>query len=138
MKVLFLDVDGVLNDAKTNTRCAGFFGLEPKLVKRFLAWLPKDVKIVLSSTWRLYSAVHHCLNDAGITWIDVTDDLMLWDRGEEIYRWLKTHPEVTSFAILDDRDDFGGRFAEQIVYTNEKVGVTKADLAKVSAILEQP
>ena len=59
----------------------------------------------LASTWRydpagLFSARHW-----GIPFIDVTPDMPDRPRRDEILSWLKDHPEVRRFAVLDDEDD---------------------------------
>lgn len=64
-----------------------------------------DAKVVLSSTWRydpagLFSAKHW-----GIPFIDVTPDLPKRPRRDEVLAWLKDHPDVTRYVIIDDEDD---------------------------------
>jgi HAD domain in Swiss Army Knife RNA repair proteins len=64
-----------------------------------------QAQIVLTSTWRydpagLFSAKHW-----GIPFIDVTPDLPKEPRRNEILAWLRDHPEVTRYAVLDDEDD---------------------------------
>jgi hypothetical protein len=51
MKVIFLDIDGVLNCWATTERWRGYIGIDPKLAQRF-AELVTGAKVVLSSTWR--------------------------------------------------------------------------------------
>ena len=58
MKVIFLDIDGVLNCIgsfnRTKTRFNGFVGMDPTLVARFNSLVEKTgARVVLSSTWRL-------------------------------------------------------------------------------------
>lgn len=116
MKVLFLDIDGVLNRDGTKERCNGYIGVDRFLCNKFLKWLrTTDVKIVLSSTWRLHSDMWQHLEDAGIKWIDITPDMARRQlsgiyaapgRGTEIQTWLDNHPEVTQWAILDDMNEF--------------------------------
>lgn len=141
MKVLFLDVDGVLNRQGTKTRINGFMGLDPVLVDRFVAWCRAhpEVKIVLSSSWRLQSAftdaLRESLSDHGIAWVDVTPHLKGHGRGLEIKHWLDLNPGHTHIAILDDMNDMKpvGRF---LVQTSEKHGVLDRHLQRVSKLLE--
>lgn len=53
-KLLFLDIDGVLNWAKTEDRLDGYVGLCKDRIARFnrIIEAVPDVKIVVSSTWR--------------------------------------------------------------------------------------
>jgi hypothetical protein len=61
--------------------------------------------VVLSSTWRydpagLFSAKH-----SGIPFVDVIPDMPKKPRRDEILAWLKRHPEVKRFVVIDDEDD---------------------------------
>ena len=53
MKVIFLDIDGVLNCAKTpNPRKLPYI-VDPRLLRRFARLVKRTkAKVVLSSTWR--------------------------------------------------------------------------------------
>lgn len=105
MKVIFLDIDGVLNCQKTVERFHGFISVDPLLVKRLNRILKEtDAKIVLSSTWRLFEDNKEILEKANIKYIDITPDFHT-TRGEEISDWLSRHPEVERYVILDDDSD---------------------------------
>lgn len=105
MKVLFLDVDGVLNSRATTDFKNHLFPIDPYM--SFLVGkiqLDTDCEIVLSSSWRLHP-----------DGIEAVEKLLpLLDktpynggiRGSEVKQWLKEHPEVTRYAILDDDSDF--------------------------------
>ena len=94
MKLLFLDIDGVLNGTVTTERWNGLIGLDRRLVSMFLEWLSgKDVRIVLSSTWRLYDDTKEQLAAAGLSWIGQTSDLRAI-RGHEIAQFLNETPGV--------------------------------------------
>jgi hypothetical protein len=105
MKVVFLDIDGVLNcKATRNTRKLPYV-VDAKLLKRFHRLLERTrAKVVLSSTWRydpagLFSAKHW-----GIPFIGVTPDMPNKPRRNEILAWLKTHPGVSRYVVIDDED----------------------------------
>jgi hypothetical protein len=120
MKVLFLDVDGVLNSQRLGTPD----GMRPWCVTQ-LARIVKEsgCKIVVSSTWRAggigeTSDFHRCLLEASVpgddtiqrVLIGITPDLVgngEGARGDEIAAWLGEHPDVESFVILDDDTDMG-------------------------------
>lgn len=141
MKVLFLDVDGVLNRDGTKERIDGFTGLDATLVERFMFWHKKhpEVEIVLSSTWRLPSAFtnphYNALLDAGFVFKGETPHMPYEGRGAEIASWLSNHPEVTHIAILDDIA-IKGKVAKYLVQTSEKDGVTKSKLNKINKLLD--
>lgn len=119
-RVIFLDVDGVLNCQSTVERFQGVIGIEParvKLLRRIVD--ATGAKIVLSSTWRSTEShlteVKRALYQEGLAIFDVTPRFALalrtlgWDRGRqlrylrapEILAWLKEHP-VESYVALDD------------------------------------
>lgn len=140
MKVLFLDIDGVLNCDTTQERIgvgryAKFTGLDAALVKRFKDWLEgKDICIVLSSTWRTDPNCRQVILEAGIDCYDFTDNL--GKRSREVDNWLHNHPEVTHYAILDDIKFFSGTQAAHFVRTNYRTGLRDKDLRSVEVILE--
>jgi hypothetical protein len=106
MKVIFLDIDGVLNCKKTSNPRKFPYVVDPKLLKRFLRLLERSgAKVVLTSTWRydpagLFSAKHW-----GIPFIDITPDMPKKARRNEVLSWLKTHPKVKRYVVIDDEDD---------------------------------
>jgi hypothetical protein len=74
MKVLFLDVDGVLNNASTIQRYA--MGIDPflaSLVRRVI--VNTGCKIVLSSSWRLVKRGREQVDRQVGSFFDVTPDL---------------------------------------------------------------
>ncbi len=106
MKVIFLDIDGVLNCKKTpNPRKLPYI-VDTKLLERFESLLERTgAKVVLSSTWRydpagLFSAKHW-----GIPFVAVTPDMPTQPRREEVLAWLNEHPDVDRYAVIDDEDD---------------------------------
>jgi hypothetical protein len=106
MKVIFLDIDGVLNCKKTpNPRKLPYI-VDSKLLKRFESLLERtDAKVVLSSTWRydpagLFSAKHW-----GVPFVGITPDMPKQPRRNEVLAWLKEHPDVDRYAVIDDEDD---------------------------------
>lgn len=137
MKVLFLDIDGVLNSAESDARAMlqgrDLMAPDPRLVVRLLGIL-QDVQaitgeapqIVLTSSWRL---------DPSIVWpFPVFDRTPRGDafgtRATEIRAWLEAHPTDT-FVILDDEPDAGLDFGDRFVQTDQKTGLSRADAAKI-------
>lgn len=116
MKVLFLDIDGVVNKHENFNPTAKrtMFPLDSYCA--FLVGkikLDTDCEVVLSSAWRLHKDSRQQVKDRVVAIYDTTPMLRtMYDgdknvtRGEEIRRWLNTHPEVTRYAILDDDSDF--------------------------------
>jgi hypothetical protein len=106
MKVIFLDIDGVLNCTQTPNPRKFPYIVDQTLLMRFHRLLESSgADVVLSSTWRydpagLFSAKHW-----GIPFIDVIPDMPHVPRCNEILEWLRNHPQVSRFAVIDDEDD---------------------------------
>jgi hypothetical protein len=106
MRVIFLDIDGVLNCKRTSNPRRLPYIVDPTLVERLKGLLERtDAKVVLSSTWRydpagLFSAKHW-----GIPFIDVIPDMPGRPRRDEILAWLDAHRDVDRYVVIDDEDD---------------------------------
>lgn len=107
MKVIFLDIDGVLNTIKTKQRWNGFIGMNPVAVKRFNKLVEDtNAEVVLSSTWRRDKNWRKVMRRNGLTmkFLDRTIFMPGKIRGLEIKHWLDRH-EVEKYVILDDDTD---------------------------------
>lgn len=141
MKVIFIGIDGVLNtDSKP---C--YYGCS--LIDQDLVAILKSVvsrtksEIVLSSTWRLCKenrqTVKIALKKKNLKFIDYTPQLppkrhQFWiNRADEIKAWLKEHPQVKKFAILDENFDAGVGFKENFFQTDSTFGLTEEMAAKI-------
>lgn len=121
MKIIFLDIDGVLN---VYCESRDVFGcIFHKHFEDNLRWIIEQTgaKIVISSTWR-YSGLK-VMQDMWIQRelagevIDITPDMVKFieheeddfyasvDRGEEIQKWLDNHSDIESYVIIDDDID---------------------------------
>ena len=106
MKVIFLDIDGVLNCESTSNPRKLPYVVDRKLLKRLKTILDSTrAKVVLSSTWRYDPAGLFSAKRYGIPFIDVTPDMPKQPRCREILAWLKKHPNVDRFVVIDDEDD---------------------------------
>lgn len=143
-KVLFLDVDGVLNSARTwKTRVEGMAAEHVALVAHILR--ETGASVVVSSTWRTFpgwndgaSQFHKTLAKHGADgalilsrvigrtvdgWemqLPKTDGRLL--RGTEIQHWLDAR-QVECFVILDDDGDMGP-LTTRLVQTTFDDGLT--------------
>lgn len=123
-KILFLDIDGVVNCEKTFQRHRGVIGIDP-----YMAFLVGKIKldtgcdVVLSSSWRHGEEGVKEVERQVCDLLDRTPNSDDGFRGGEVKAWLTGHPEVTNYAILDDDSDF---FPEQPLFkTSWKEGLTK-------------
>jgi hypothetical protein len=162
MKVLFLDVDGVLNRHDCD-KVANCNPIHRNLVER-LNWvlLTTGAKVVLSSAWR-YMVHRGELNMSGLDWllrshglaqdrlIGITKrDTMIsrmtgfngdpasWpaenERGQQITDWLiYNNPEV--YAVVDDLDLGISAAGHPFVQTDGSVGLTWEDAFALHSLL---
>lgn len=116
MNVVFLDVDGVLNNDDTYWHGvlapSGYAGVEDKYLSILRDLVNTyDLSIVLSSDWRLddesdpnYLYLTTKLSDYGLTVFDKTPAIDYRRRGKEIHEWLESHDDVGQYVILDDTE----------------------------------
>lgn len=117
-KIIFLDIDGVLNSQSVLRLAKKNDVVCPVMVNRLNRLIEQtDAKVVLSSSWRTIYGLEHTrdayLIPAGFKGeiIDATIKLhgqKMFEcvpRGAEIKEWLSRHPKVESFVILDDYYD---------------------------------
>ena len=140
IKVLFLDVDGVLNSYNGLIKRGGqglmdIYIEHEKLLEDLVD--RTEVKIVLSSTWRLGKSIDQIrsffrfktLQEAIID--KTPDHLKLYNfegkdtsRGTEIQEWLVTKgSNVEDFIILDDNDDMCP-YMDKLIQTDFNYGFT--------------
>jgi hypothetical protein len=121
MKVIFLDVDGVLNSFKNilangrfpwpnhdETNCSKQIGPESELDQLAIGMIRKlaeetGASIVLHSMWRMHVDPVDFGKRHNLPIIGSTNRRQ---KGVSIQMWLGEHPEVTHFVTIDDDDVF--------------------------------
>lgn len=140
MKVIFLDVDGVVSSFGERGLCGLRLDMFADVVKQ------TGAEVVLSSTWR-----HpHCreqrmrlqreLGNRDVEFHSFTPMAMeLKTRGDEIQTWLNGHRrEQVEFVILDDDpNDEMGRLKPHLVKRDGYNGLTNADCEEIVRRLNQ-
>ena len=144
MKVLFLDIDGVLNSTRTAVANGGyphelhhreaFDWTSIKLLQRLCD--SAGVQVVLSSAWRNFCDFKDVGAAFGLSIVDRTPDHRGGPRGEEIQAWLDAHPEVTHYAIVDDDADMLEGQQAHFVRTDAFDGLLWKDFTLVCSILD--
>jgi hypothetical protein len=106
MKVIFLDIDGVLNSDETpNPRTLPYI-IDERLLARLRDLLERcQAKVVLTSSWRIDPIGLYAAKYWNVPFHDVCPDMPDKPRREEILAWLKQHPTVARFVVVDDEDD---------------------------------
>lgn len=163
-KVIFLDIDGVLNSDGWNAAhpadiAAGTLIDQEKV--ELLALLVKrtQTSLILHSGWRMWfdGQLHplrreaeklvSLLAGAGLSIAGTTPDLTTAEirktrkfslvKADEILAWLDAHPDVSSWVVLDDLVLQHELVGAHQVKTDPAVGLTAEDVSKAEAMLLQ-
>jgi hypothetical protein len=135
MKIIFLDIDGVLNSISYFKKLHGFNvcpddKLDPIAINNLNKIIDyTGVKIVLSSTWRIgymhdLPGLQKLFKDNNIHGdvLGITPINSL-ARGAQIEEWLDTcNQTVESFIIIDDDNDMG-RLSNRLIKTTISYGL---------------
>jgi len=156
-KIIFLDIDGVLNNASDSDMHCHMGGCDfysNTCVQRLNTIIQETgAKICVSSTWRLGLTVEeiaHKLKGMGVVGdiVGVTDNLRHHHclRGNEIHNWIQDNKNIIgydyysdykSYVILDDDSDMLLWQKDNFVHTNGEVGLCDADVEKAIMILNR-
>lgn len=144
MKVIFLDVEGVLNTRETfynlYMNWNNNIGVKRDKIDDFrVAFLKKivdetDAKIVLNSSWNeryqrsdnklvpIYESsklLEKQFNKYGLNVYDIIPECDNSYREKEINIWLEHHQNIESFIVLDDdKKELGSFVGKQLIETN--------------------
>lgn len=131
MRVLFLDMDGVINCWETfKTNPKADYPIDPVMVERVNKIIESTgCMVVLSSVWRLYDGAKHVqkkLSENGFRYNihDVTPNFTFEQRGVEIESWMKeNNVNEDDIVILDDDSDMANMM-HRLVKTSMAKGLT--------------
>lgn len=144
LKILFLDIDGVINS--TRTAVASGIGYPHDLDRMdlfdvtALGLIRKvcalgNVSVVLSSTWRLHFGHHEVANALDLPIIGSTANLRK-ERGHEIHKWLEENKDrVECYAIVDDDSDMLPYQMRHFCQTDCDNGLMWKDYLKLANLL---
>jgi hypothetical protein len=157
MKIIFLDIDGVLNTEKhiiyqvDNKMCNGHeaqFNFDPVAMSNLRELVIKtDANVVISSSWRIgiekgdpyWSAILDNFAKYHVpTQIIGFTPILNKQRGDEIRKWLEDNKElnIESFVILDDDSDMCEFTNTHLAKCSWKNGFTDDVKEKALKILE--
>ena len=163
MKVVFLDIDGVLNtgwwytqmDRNTPKDKYGY-AFAPNAVANLKKIIDETgADIVISSSWKSFglSELEEMWKDRGlpgkligITPNSVSDEMLLYAdldhmelfsiRGMEIKEWLsKNGKRVSNYVIIDDINNMLPEQKSYFVQTNPEIGINNKDTERAISIL---
>lgn len=144
-KILFLDIDGVLN----STRSVTAFGNYPhphdiEVSQSRFDWVAVGLirklcqetgaNIVLSSTWRKGGNRQKLAKILDLPIVGETPEKIGGHRGYEIAEWLKSH-SPKKFAIVDDDTDMLESQLPFFVNTSHEEGLLYSDFKKLRDLL---
>ena len=161
-RVLFLDIDGVLNsnfwnDSHQREISDGTLIDEEKV--KILASLVKrtNAEIILHSGWRIWfdaelkplrteaKRLIDIFAKEGLSIEGVTPDLTTEEirrskklslaKAEEILLWLKTNDDVAGWVVLDDLDLHNEQIGKHQVMPDQAIGLTLEDVEKAERVL---
>lgn len=162
MKIIFLDVDGVLNGNfwnETHQKEISDFTKVDATRVRLLAKLVDDTgaNVVMHSAWRsmfdenmmprgkLSQKLYDILKSEGITIYDKTPDFSTEEirktkkfslvKASEILAWLNTHSDIESWVVLEDLDLNNDIIAQHQILTNQDIGLLPEDVENAKTIL---
>jgi hypothetical protein len=162
-KIIFLDIDGVINTKEWHSKMTKDtpkdeygYAFDPIAVANLAHIIDKTgADIVISSSWKFYGVpklreMWKKRNLPG-TILDITpntiSDEMLLNanldefqlgvcRGNEIKEWLSRHEDIISnYVIIDDFDDMLSEQEDHVVLTESLIGITEWDAEKAIKIL---
>lgn len=154
MKVIFLDIDGVLNHEKyyisrcdSDNRPYPLSEFDTDAVERLNEITDvTGAKIVISSSWRFDVGIHNTLKAVGVTGdiIGITkyitkptdDGYVHVDRGFEIQDFLDSNKYITNYVILDDDTDMLHHQLDNFVHTSYVDGLSESCKRKCINILK--
>lgn len=157
MKIIFLDMDGVMNShayltanekrrerKKTPLDIRGTEGwsemVDPKGVERLNRVIAAtNARVVISSSWRHVHtpiAMQKILELRGFRGRVIDETPVLpGARGTEITAWLDEHPGIDRYVIFDDGSSAGHGHDGRFVNTSLATGLTDSDVREAVRIL---
>lgn len=151
MKVIFLDIDGVIQSPRycvAINETGWLSAFEPAamhMVQRLI--VDANAKIVISSSWRIGATdrqlkqLFRCCGFKRIAlafhddWQTKQINGFSAKRGHEIAEWLIRHPEVENYVILDDDSDMLEEQQDHFVNTDAMNGMLLSHYDKAREIL---
>ena len=135
MRVIFLDIDGVLNSARYDKNKSDSDGnIDASRLELLKALIDQtEANIVLSSSWRSHwdplgketneigRELEDIFNQHGIKLFDRTP-LLGGNRSNEIRAWLSGRKDIEGFVILDDIKFGWGDLEAHVVKTDYRIG----------------
>lgn len=161
-KIIFLDIDGVLNSNFWNEdhqkEISDGKYIDTEKVKLLAELVNKSgASIILHSGWRFWFGedlkplrpeagyLEMLLENEGMIVAGMTPDLTTEEirrtkkfskvKADEILKWLEGHPETEKWVVLDDLELHNDHIAKFQVMTDPEKGLSEADVQKALLML---
>lgn len=153
MKIIFLDIDGVMNficipkEDKVKHGIGEMSKIAIDLLNQYTS--ANDIKLVISSTWRndtRQGNIQEYMSLFGITGevIGITPVIDIALRGNEIRKWLQINKEIIGcheyeykdYVILDDDSDMLLWQKDNFIQTDRWTGITPTTFWKMDNIFK--
>lgn len=162
MKVIFLDIDGVINSnfwlESHQQEISDGTLIDKEKIELVAKIVNKtEATLVMHSGWRFWfdntmkpirkeaQNLINLLLDSGLSIYAMTPDLTTEEirktkmfskvKASEIFLWLKQNPNVHKWIVLDDIDLHNADLAIRQVRTNAEVGITEKDVDRAIEML---
>lgn len=155
MKVIFLDIDGVLNFNGCRDKIGGLYFVNDDKIKLLKEIIDRTgAKVVLSSTWRFgwfdrdygihssnredFERLEEKIKEFGIEFLSRTPRTSDGYRGNEIKIWLEKWggEKVERFIIIDEGADMKP-YMNRLVQTSFKIGLERKHVKKAVKMLNE-
>ncbi|MBL4933127.1 HAD domain-containing protein [Clostridium paridis] len=158
MKVIFLDIDGVLNSEEF------FVNNKDQVIDKNRVSILKNIiditgaTIVMSSGWKLWfddnmmpqddfsNSLYEVLCEFDIKLFGKTPDFSNEEirtrktfshvKAKEIMAWLNEHEDVDKYVVIDDLDMKDEEINSHLVRINGKIGITEEDAKTVIEMIK--
>ena len=133
MKIIFTDIDGVLNPHWKTKWSKSAIAIYNKICKEY------DLKPVITSTWRL----NHTISELQKIFIEQGIEAIIYDtphidqsdRGLEIKEWLNNN-KCDNWVIIDDKTSDIEPHISNVVKCRSWIGLTEDEYKEIKDILK--
>ncbi len=163
-KIIFLDIDGVLNNNTWSQNHQGVISDDILIDEKKVKLLYKIIKatgagVVLHSGWKIWfndmiqptrkesQKLVEILGRCHITIFDITPDFSTEEirktrkfslvKAKEILSWLHGHPEIRNWIVLDDLYLHDAEIEKHQIMTNQETGLVQEDVELAIAMLNK-
>ena len=143
MKILFLDIDGVLISSRSMLALATYPAFDPVACRLIEAFCQRSkARIVICSAWREgrnKSDMEGIFDSMPIAKTHLHEDwatpVIFGPRAREIQDWLSRHPETSHYAVLDDGIGLE-ELEHRVVQPDSDIGILIEHIIDLCALLD--